>query len=483
MPPTLALLIWFVLIVGLLIFDPAKQRESSVALWVPVTWMFFVGSRMPSDWLGGQVGSAAAAFEESNPLNRAVFLGLTLMSFTILVTRSFRWYNFFTRNLFLMALLTFALLSVSWSDYPSVTIRRWFRDLGIYLVILVALSDPDPLEAVRTLLRRLSYLIIPLSIILVKYFPEQSRVYDPWSGGAMATGVTTSKNMLGVVCLVSGLFFVWDFVMRWRERRDRRVKRILQIDAAFIGMTIWLLNQAKSATSNVCLAIGSVVILLCASKMFWRHSGFFKKLIPVGFCLYAVLAYWFNANAYLVGAVGRNPTLTDRTYIWKVLLNMGTNPVVGTGYRSFFLGERLQTFWLTHPGINEAHNGYLDIYLNLGIIGLVLLGGFLISSYLTIWKRFNTFPPLASLGLAIWTLLLFYNITEASFDGGVLWMSFIVVGIAVPGLVENRAHSLTRFEETALRQQSGSLQPVGVRSGYAPDQAKLNTHPVPPKKI
>ena len=73
--------------------------------------------------------------------------------------------------------------------------------------------------------------------------------------------------------------------------------------------------------------------------------------------------------------------------------------------------------------INEAHNGYLDIYLNLGVIGVLLLAGFLIASYRTICKRTTSFPALASLGLAIWTVLLFYDVTEVAFKNGLLWLT------------------------------------------------------------
>ena len=64
----------------------------------------------------------------------------------------------------------------------------------------------------RTLLRRLCYLLIPLSVLLVKYYPQIGRQYDYWQGTAMYVGPTTSKNMLGVLCLIGGLFFFWDTV-------------------------------------------------------------------------------------------------------------------------------------------------------------------------------------------------------------------------------------------------------------------------------
>ena len=67
--------------------------------------------------------------------------------------------------------LSFALLSVIWSDSPFVTFKRWFRDLGNYLMILSPCHGSFPLEALRAVLRRLCFLLIPLSVVLVKYYP------------------------------------------------------------------------------------------------------------------------------------------------------------------------------------------------------------------------------------------------------------------------------------------------------------------------
>ena len=182
MPPSLALSLWLVLLLSLLYFDPAKDPGTLSALWIPVIWMFIVGSRLPSQWLGGQVGQVAEALEEGNPLDRSIYFILMLLAIGILVSRSFNWGDFFARNLALMAFVGFALVSVCWSDFPFIALKRWFRDLGNYLVILVALSDPRPLEAVRTVLRRLCYLLIPLCILLVKYYPQDE--YTTHSGRA-----------------------------------------------------------------------------------------------------------------------------------------------------------------------------------------------------------------------------------------------------------------------------------------------------------
>ena len=136
------------------------------------------------------------------------------------------------------------------------------------------------------------------------------------------------------------------------------------------GHDLWLLGLSRSATSGVCLAIGCAVILAVHSEWGKRHPTFLKVLIPTTFCLYLILAFGFGLSGEFARQVGRNPTLSDRTLIWSTVLSLHTNPIVGTGYESFWLGPRLLRIWPVVGQINEAHNGYLDIYLNLGVIGV-----------------------------------------------------------------------------------------------------------------
>jgi len=441
MPPTLALVLWAVLLLALLRFDPAKEPGTSVALWIPLIWMFIIGSRLPSQWLGTGSGIAAQALEEGNPLDRTVFSLLILMAVVVVTLRSFNWSGFISRNLALVLFLLFALVGVVWSDFPFVAFKRWFRDLGSYFVILVVLSDPHPLEAVRTLLRRFCFLLIPLSVLLVKYYPYLAKSYGIWSGIPEYIGATTSKNMLGNVCMLSGIFFFWDTVTRWASRKEQRNRWIIRVNAIFLVMTLWLLQLSHSATSLVCLVIGCVVVAALHTDWGGRHLTLVRVMIPVVFCLYIILAFGFDLQGEFASRVGRDATLTDRTIIWQAVLSQHTNPFVGTGYESFWIGPRLERVWQLAGGVNEAHNGYLEIYLNLGGIGVALLLALLIASYRTIWKRFNSSFALASFGLAMWTVILFYNVTEAAFKGGVLWMVLLLGGIAIRKAAEEPARS------------------------------------------
>ena len=142
---------------------------------------------------------------------------------------------------------------------------------------------------------------------------------------------------------------------------------------------------------------------------------------------------------------------------------MHTNLLLGTGYESFWLGSRLEWFWqnagLGH--LNEAHNGYLEVYLNLGLIGVFLLCGFLVASYRSICERLKPFTSLASLSLAIWTIMVFYNVTEAGFRGGLLWLTFLLLVIVVPGRVRDKVVVQLPVPSRDYNSAGVAVRPVG----------------------
>lgn len=427
MSSSVALLVWAILLVGLLRFDPAREPKTSPALWVTVIWMFIAGSRLPSQWFGAGIMSRPDALEEGNSLDRTIYSVLIALGIAILMSRSFKWVEFFRRNLALTAFLCFALVSILWSDYSFIALKRWFRDLGDYVMILVVLSDPRPLDATRTMLRRLCYLLIPLSILFIKYYPQLGIHYSVWTGAPEFAGVATSKNTLGGACLISGLAFFWDTATRWSDRKKSREKRIILINIAFIAMTFWLLKLCDSATSRTCLLLGCLVIAAAHSKAFQRRPRLLQVLVPAAYIGYLTLAFGLGLNGELAGAVGRDPTFTGRTVIWKAVLSTRTNPLVGTGYESFWLGPRLFQVWAqTGVGINEAHNTYLDIYLNLGLIGLFLLLSFLIASYGRICGELRRHSSLGSLGAATWAVIIFAGTTEVVMKNGLPWMLFLL---------------------------------------------------------
>jgi len=132
--------------------------------------------------------------------------------------------------------------------------------------------------------------------------------------------------------------------------------------------------------------------------------------------------------------LGRDDTLTGRTDIWARVLSMAEHPIVGGGYSSFWLGERLLTLWNEyswHP--IEAHNGYLEIYLDLGIIGLTLLAGVIVSAYASIRAAITSQVEYAALRLSLLVASILYNVTESAFRPGLLmYFLFLLTVFRLP---------------------------------------------------
>jgi O-antigen ligase len=132
--------------------------------------------------------------------------------------------------------------------------------------------------------------------------------------------------------------------------------------------------------------------------------------------------------------LGRNATLTDRTEVWADTLALDDSPILGTGFESFWLGKRLDILWAKwwwHP--NEAHNGYIETYLSLGAVGLLLLIVLIVSAFRRISARFGDDFDIARLHMGFLFAIVIYNFTEATFKGlALLYTLFLIIALNVP---------------------------------------------------
>src|SRR5262249_9544470 len=142
-----------------------------------------------------------------------------------------------------------------------------------------------------------------------------------------------------------------------------------------------------------------------------------------------VYALFFQSSGDLVQSLGRNPTLTGRTDIWKLVLSMPSNPVLGVGYESFWLGARLQKIWAAIPGLklNESHNGYVEVLITLGWLGLGLLGWVIAAGYRNVIAAYRRDPDAGSLRMAFLIAPVINAMTEAAFRMmGPPWIVFLL---------------------------------------------------------
>ena len=436
MPPPLAAFLTVGFIVFLFRRDIREKPDVSGALWLPLIWLIQICSRAVSQWLNifGLHVSGAVSVEEGSPLDAWFYFVLIAVGFFILSKRQVRLSEVVQNNGWIIAFLLYCLISIIWSDFPLVAFKRWIKILGHPIMALIVLTEPDPEEALTRLMKRCAYVIVPVSILFIKYYPQWGVSYDQWTGLQMTNGIATGKNSLGTDCLILGFFFFWHFLQtRQNERSTSRRKEFWLIAGFLIGI-LWLFRRAHSATSLICLCIAVVVVLFVGIRSI--NKRFIGSYLSGGLVLLAVAQLAFGLSVQVSEALGRNSNLSGRTELWAQLLKMHTNPIFGTGFESFWLGKRLQRmaeiYWW-HP--NEAHNGYLEIYLSLGLIGLFILGGIFIATF---WKiRFGLFRNFewSRYRLGFLVAVILYNVTEASFKMlHPIWFVFYLIAMDYPGL-------------------------------------------------
>src|SRR5213592_48682 len=173
MSPHLALWICVLFVLWLFVKDRKLRPMTSAGFWVPLLWVAIIGSRPVSFWLGGGVRiDTPDDYLDGSPLDRNVFLLLIVAGLVVLIRRRVDWGRIFASNRWLFAFFLYCCLTLIWSDYPFTSFKRWVKDFGNVVMVLVILTEAAPAQALNAVFARYTYFAVPLSVIFIKYFPE-----------------------------------------------------------------------------------------------------------------------------------------------------------------------------------------------------------------------------------------------------------------------------------------------------------------------
>ena len=430
MPPIIATLVFALGILGLFLLDRDPKARTSKALWLPVTWLWISGSREVSQWLGVGPRQAYISMLEGNAFDRNILAVLLAMGFIVLLSRGKQLGALLRANAAILLFFAYCAVSIFWSDYPDVAFKRWIKALGDLVMVMIVLTDPNRSAAIKRLLARAAFVLLPVSVLLIKYYPSFGRHYST-EFTPVNTGVTRDKNMLGMVCLILGLGSLWRFLQAYRDTEDTRTRQMIAY-GIILAMAAWLFWIANSMTSLACFLLAGGLMAVTSMPALARKTSvvhlYMATMISV-----SVFALFLDSGGRLVQAVGRDATLTGRTELWDQIIPLVGNPFLGAGFESFWLGERLIKLWTMYWWLpNEAHNGYLEVYLNLGLIGLFLMAVIIVTGYRKVIAAFRD-SEIGQLRLAYFATAIIYSLTEAGFRvRSPVWIFFLWAIIAIP---------------------------------------------------
>jgi O-antigen ligase len=363
--------------------------------------------------------------DESNPdqdnlFLRMVFQIIFFVAFFLLVLRWKKTITFLKGNVWLLLLIGLTAISFTWSSVPDVSFRKILAIIGTTFFGLY-LGTHYSFEQRIKLMSWAFGISIVFNFLFIFFVPTYGIMQSETWAGAWR-GIYTHKNSLGENMFISFLTF---YILSMFKSESQR-KWWYSLNAL---LSVVLIFFGKSAT-----AFMSVVFIFGMVQVLKRLSLRSKKnvlviLIVLILALLAQIFFVFNFNAFLV-ANNKDITLSGRIPMWGILWNFIQAKLwLGYGFGSFFADTHKETqlLWTAVKwGPVHAHNGYVQLCLHLGLIGVSI---FVFGYFSSLFK--SLFLYLISKDLQmLWTFAMltysaFSNITEVSFFGinSIAWIT------------------------------------------------------------
>lgn len=345
--------------------------------------------------------------EAAGSLKKQAILGFFfLFAFIVLLKSRAHVFGLIRSNRLLLIFLTYALLSCLWSPVPFISFKRWVQFLGIVLVSFAAVGAGGGLAGIRSLLEKMTAFTIFLAVVLIALHPA-----PPFIRNGIWWGHFGGPNRLGAAAVLG--MAVWLPVLDSPAALKRKLAA-----AALVFLAIVLVIGCSRATSILAtVALFSTYIILSN-----RISVLFQFLL-IAILLIGGSWYIYNFTQQTIvefsaGVLGRSATLTGRTGLWAGMWNsIKDHFLLGVGYNGFWIGR--QGLSVRYVGdfnwANQAHNGYIDILNELGIVGLVFFLFILLQALRRAHQLFRnhiTRDPLFFLIISMYAIV---NLTETNF--------------------------------------------------------------------
>jgi len=388
------------------------------------------------------------------PFMEVIWAGLYLFVLFFLIKEARGFWRLLLRGWPFLLLLAICLLSIGWSDAKGLTARRSVALVattvtGVYLAIRYSLKEQ------LKLLMTLAKISIVLSLIfgalhlgtpvdnlgpgMHGLFLEQNNLlsivyevlpvqelFEVWSEPWY--GIFTQRNSLGMMMALSIVV-----LLLWSRLEPEEKWSAYP----WAGLSLFLLVLSGSLTGL--LSLFGVLIVAWLLRYMRRNPARARRILVASVGVTAIALYFVAYHFATVAAFfDRDVTLTGRTTIWGASLILGMDhPWIGHGFNAFWLGDegpsgeiRKLAGW----DVPSAHNGYLEIWLDLGICGLA---AFFLGFARHFWKALGCFAREgqweAAWPLLFLSFLFFVNLAQSALlsPNYVLWILYIAISCRV----------------------------------------------------
>jgi O-antigen ligase len=357
--------------------DPRERFYSNFALAIFVIFLFFIffGTKAPF----GEKVWEAESIGTSNVTNQIVFGGLFVCSLILLVHRKRELFKLIKREKFLTIFLVWCLVTIIWSKYPFVSFKRYIQYLTVITVCLSVFLNVKDYKQILAVFKIMLGIYLFVSVATILTIPGARDRFGIWRG------VAPHKNTLGQISLIAVIFYAATFNSE-KTLKARAISALLSTSiVTFVVILLFSITvlvdklfEPIGIRKTVSLLITFVFFLIFASIIF---------IVP-------------EILETIVSSTGKDLTFTGRVDLWAdIWEEVKKHPLIGAGFQGYWVitSSKVEALYEIYPWLPiQAHNGYLDIINELGIVGIGLFALLLISYFINlahakeiqIWKWF-----------------------------------------------------------------------------------------------
>jgi exopolysaccharide production protein ExoQ len=333
------------------------------------------------------------------------------------------------KNWTIFLLMGIALASAIWTFIPGQTLIRSIALVGtslfgLYLAIRYTIQDQ---------LRLLGWsflVIIIMSFLFAIFIPTYGIMSSGIHSGAWR-GIYVHKNVMGKIMVIGAVVF-WLLATNPKEK-----SWLVWVDWLGLGLSFCLIILSKSSSSMINL-ITIFTLIPIYHTLSWRYYLMIPTLITI-IAIGGSLSLWFSTNAAtLLDGIGKDTTLTGRADMWPYMIEMiEKHPWLGYGYNGFWNDWDAPGAYVWYAAKwkpPNGHNGLLDLWLELGLLGVLVFTIGFVQTLLRglVWIRTN------KSGENLWfllylTYLVLANLGESSLlnRNDIFWLLYVTASFSL----------------------------------------------------